>query len=206
MGYGQQRASNHIGFVDRHFTNILGVTMADRVFGHIPGVPVGAISSSRKDLKEAGLHSQLITGISGGKPEGANAVVLSGEYEDDEDWGSEAIYTGQGGRDRATGKQVADQELTRGNLGLVITRNKGLPLRIIRKADQQYHYDELYPVVDAWHQKGRSGYRVWRYRLVALEPEGSPAVQIGGGQPFEDSSGQAPSRKPSIVSRVVIEP
>ena len=47
--------------------------------------------------------------------------------------GEEVIYTGQGGRDPATGKQISDQELTRGNLGLVITRNKGLPLRVIRK-------------------------------------------------------------------------
>jgi putative restriction endonuclease len=178
--------------------------MADRVFGRIPGIAVGTIFPSRRALKEAGLHSQLIAGISGGKPEGADAVVLSGEYEDDEDWGEEAVYTGQGGRDDATGKQVADQELTRGNLGLVITRNKGLPLRIIRKIDNLYRYDGLYRVADAWHEKGKSGHRVWRYRLVALERDGMQPGQVDGGQPeLEDAQAQAPPKRTSIVSRVV---
>ena len=178
--------------------------MADRIFGHPPGVPVGTIFPSRKALKEAGVHSQLIAGISGAKPEGADAVVLSGEYEDDEDWGAEAIYTGQGGRDPATGTQVADQELTRGNLGLIITRNNGLPLRIIRKFDEQYRYDGLYRIADAWHERGRSGYRVWRYRLVALEPDGVQADQVGGDQPLlEDAGGQSTPKKTSMVSRVV---
>jgi len=81
------------------------------------------------------------------------------------------IYTGQRGRDPGTGKQVADQELTRGNRGLGISRNKGLPVRIIRKVNEQYRYDGLYRVADAWHEKGKSGFRVWRFHIVALEPD-----------------------------------
>lgn len=41
---------------------------------------------------------------------GADAIVVSGGYEDDNDDGDEIIYTGQGGNDPDSGKQVADQE------------------------------------------------------------------------------------------------
>jgi putative restriction endonuclease len=179
--------------------------MADRIFGHIQGVPKGKIFPSRAALREAGVHSQNMAGISGSQPEGADAIVISGGYEDDEDNDSEVIYTGQGGRDTETGKQVADQTLTRGNLGLVITRNKGLPLRVIRKVAQGYRYDGLYRVADAWHEKGRSGKRVWRYRLVALEPSGAPSA--GGTTPETPLDGTgghgSPAKKTGIVSRVI---
>jgi len=44
--------------------------------------------------------------------------VLNEGYEDDEDHGDWMVYTGQGGRDPNTGRQIADQQLTRGNLVL----------------------------------------------------------------------------------------
>jgi putative restriction endonuclease len=94
--------------------------MADRILGHISGVPDGRIFPSRAALRDAGVHSQLMAGISGSQPEGADAIVISGGYEDDKDDGTVVVYTGQGGRDQAAEKQIADQTLTRGNLGLVI--------------------------------------------------------------------------------------
>jgi putative restriction endonuclease len=146
-----------------------------------------------------------MAGISGSQPEGADAIVISGGYEDDEDFGAEIIYTGQGGRDVETGRQIADQTLTRGNLGLVITRNKGLPLRIIRKVNDVFRYDGLYRVADAWHENGRSGYKVWRYRLVALETTGgSDETTLDSQLPFEgDGRHTRPARQVAIVSRVV---
>lgn len=39
--------------------------------------------------------------------EGAAAIVMSGGYEDDYDIGTEILYTGEGGNDPSTGKQVA---------------------------------------------------------------------------------------------------
>src|SRR5260370_26853870 len=107
--------------------------MPEPIFGDMPGVAKGTIFPSRAALREAGVHNQNQAGISGSQPEGADAIVISGGYEDDDDNDTEVIYTGQGGRDTETGRQIADQTLTRGNLGLVITRNKGLPLRVIRK-------------------------------------------------------------------------
>jgi len=160
---------------------------------------------SREALRNAGVHSQNMAGISGSRPEGADAIVISGGYEDDEDWGSEINYTGQGGRDPETGKQVEDQTLTRGNLGLVITRNKGLPLRVIRQVPEGYRYDGLYQVADAWHEKGKSGKRVWRYRLRALETE---ATLKGTGShiqlPLNDTGAPGtPPKKAWTITRLI---
>jgi putative restriction endonuclease len=52
--------------------------------------------------------------------------------------------------------------------------------------------------------EGQVGYRVWRYRLVALEPDGLPAEQAGTAEPLlEDFGGQVPPKKTSTISRVV---
>jgi len=45
-------------------------------------------------------------GIVGGTGSGAESIVLSGGYTDDEDHGDEIIYTGDGGRDPRTGRQI----------------------------------------------------------------------------------------------------
>ena len=54
-----------------------------------------------------------MAGISGTATEGADSIVVSGGYEDDEDHGDEIIYTGAGGNDPRTKKQIADQTLDR---------------------------------------------------------------------------------------------
>lgn len=150
--------------------------MAERFFGHIPGYPVGSLFESRAALAEAGLHRPLVAGISGTESEGADSVVLSGGYEDDEDLGNEIVYTGHGGRDQDTGKQVTHQKLSRGNLALAKSKLQGLPIRVIRgsthKSDNSpptgYRYDGLYRVEDYWQERGRAGYYIWRYRLVKI--------------------------------------
>jgi putative restriction endonuclease len=103
-----------------------------RIFGHIDDVPVGATFSDRRVLLEAGVHRQLQAGIAGSAAEGADSVVVSGGYEDDQDFGDLIIYTGQGGNDPATKRQIADQQLTLGNAALAESCRKGLPVRVIR--------------------------------------------------------------------------
>jgi putative restriction endonuclease len=76
--------------------------MAERIFGHIPDVPVGSVFQSRKALAEAGVHRPLQAGISGSGAEGSDSIVVSGGYEDDVALGTEIVYTGQGGRDPNT--------------------------------------------------------------------------------------------------------
>jgi putative restriction endonuclease len=109
--------------------------MATRVFGDIPGVAVGTIFPDRTALAEAGVHRPLQAGISGSGLDGAESIVVSGGHEDDEDHGDEVVYTGHGGKDQKTSKQIHDQELTVGNLALARSQLEGLPVRVIRGAE-----------------------------------------------------------------------
>ena len=181
--------------------------MPERVFGHIPGYPEGSRFESRAELSEAGVHRPLIAGISGSEREGADSIVLSGGYEDDEDLGDEVVYTGHGGRDAESRRQVAHQHLTRGNLALAQSSIEGLPVRVIRGASLDsiyapgsgYRYDGLYMVDDYWQAEGRSGFRVWRYRLIKL-----PSIPIRADA---DSAQHAPHssarRREATVQRLV---
>jgi putative restriction endonuclease len=180
--------------------------MPERVFGHIPGYPEDSRFESRAELSEAGVHRPLIAGISGSEREGADSIVLSGGYEDDEDLGDEVVYTGHGGRDAESGKQVAHQRLTRGNLALAHSGIEGLPVRVIRGAnlDSQYaprsgyRYDGLYMVDDYWQESGRSGFRVWRYRLIKL-----PSIPTRVDMVSEGPGAYSTQRRETTVQRLV---
>ncbi|HEY9624539.1 MAG TPA: YDG/SRA domain-containing protein [Crinalium sp.] len=182
--------------------------MPERIFGHISGYPEGSWFESRAALAEAGLHRPLVAGISGTESKGADSIVLSGGYEDDEDLGSEIVYTGHGGRDQDTGRQVANQKLSRGNLALAKSKLQGLPVRVIRgsthKSDYSpstgYRYDGLYRVEDYWQERGRAGYYIWRYRLVKINegeiPTSSRVTEGSGSYP-------TPRRQETTILRIV---
>ena len=70
-----------------------------RQFGPVNGVSVGQIFASRKELSDAKVHCPTQAGISGSQYDGADSIVLSGGYEDDQDHGEVIVYTGHGGRD-----------------------------------------------------------------------------------------------------------
>lgn len=106
--------------------------VSGQVFGHIPGHPEGSRFESRAELSEAGVHRPTVAGISGSEREGADSIVLSGGYEDDQDLGDAIVYTGHGGRDPETGRQVADQNFSRGNRALAHSSLHGLPVRVMR--------------------------------------------------------------------------
>src|SRR5713226_6062795 len=161
--------------------------MKERISGHVPGYPDGSCFASRLELSQAGVHRPRIAGISGRGREGADSVVLAGGYENTQDFGNEIFYTGHGGRDSETGKQIGHQALTRGNSALATNKLLGLPARVVRGARHHsafspsvgYRYDGLYAVDDYWRERGRSGFRIWRFRLVKLpivstaEPHGT---------------------------------
>lgn len=148
-----------------------------RVFGEIDGYPEGSLFENRKALHDAGIHKPLQAGISGSEKQGSDSIVLSGGYEDDEDYGDQIIYTGEGGRDENTGKQISDQQLKRGNLALFKSKLDKLPVRIIRGSKYKsslspksgYAYGGLYIVTDSWQEKGKSGFYVWRFRLEKIQ-------------------------------------
>src|SRR3954471_10654347 len=107
--------------------------MADYLFGQVPGNREGTTYVDRAHAKDAGVHQVTQQGISGNRTIGANSIVVNGGYEDDEDYGDEIIYTGAGGNDPVTKKQIADQEITQlGNAGLVISEANAYPVRVIR--------------------------------------------------------------------------
>ena len=143
--------------------------------GKIEGVKIGAVFESRAALRVAGIHMPLEAGIAGRAATGAESIVLSGGYPDDEDQGDEIIYTGHGGRDRSSGRQVADQEFTRQNQALITSCLQGLPIRVVRGSGLRspyspktgYSYAGLYWVDSYWKERGAAGFLVCRYRLVA---------------------------------------
>lgn len=50
------------------------------------------------------------------------SIVMSGQYEDDLDNCDDVVYTGQGGNNlRGNKRQISDQVLELGNLGLKVT-------------------------------------------------------------------------------------
>jgi len=164
-------------------------------------------------LADAGVHRHRQAGISGSSSEGADSIVLSGGYEDDEDHGDLIVYTGYGGRDYSTGKQISDQPFGLWNRALAYSSLNGLPVRVIRGAGHDspyspstgYSYDGLYAVEDYWHETGRSGYRIWRYRLTRLtEPPGQP--DEGNEEKLDVDGSEAPTKSPrreTTVLRIV---
>src|SRR5919199_1149658 len=114
--------------------------MPERVFGAVEGVAEGATFPSRGALSEAGVHRPVQAGVSGAAAGGADSIVLSGGYEGDRDEGDVIVYTGHGGRDPVSGRQVADQTLTDRNLALARSKELGLPVRVIRGGELDSPY------------------------------------------------------------------
>jgi [histone H3]-lysine9 N-trimethyltransferase EHMT len=97
-------------------------------------------------------------------------------YEDDDDKGDVLIYTGHGGRDPHLHRQCVDQKLEGGNLALERSMAYGIEIRVIRGirtrnniAGKVYFYDGLYKVVDCWLDKGKSGFGVYKYKMLRIE-------------------------------------
>jgi putative restriction endonuclease len=183
--------------------------MADRVFGEIEDIPVGTSFQTRKEAAAAGVHKPLQAGISGSKDDGADSIVISGGYEDDSDSGDVIIYTGEGGQDDK-GRQIANQELVRGNLALAKSEIDVLPVRVIRGADKKnpfapesgYRYDGLYSVESHWHDIGKSGFLVYRFRLVKLDSALPPNKLSKGLIPLPTGS-DAPRRITTNAARII---
>lgn len=177
-----------------------------RHFGDIPGVMDGATFADRQELRGARVHLPTQAGISGSAAEGCDSIVLSGGYEDDQDEGNVIVYTGEGGRDPVTGKQVKHQELVRGNKALAVSHRDGLPVRVVRGSRHAspfspsagYEYAGLYRVEDHWRELGQSGFIIWRFRLVKLTEE-------TGASDLSDleKTGELPRRTSTLVQRVV---
>ncbi|NTS76320.1 HNH endonuclease [Catenovulum sp. SM1970] len=175
-----------------------------RIFGEIEGVTPGDQFENRIALREVGVHRPNQKGISGSAFEGADSIVLSGGYEDDEDYGDVIIYTGAGGQ--KNNKQVSDQELIGVNLALAKSKIEKLPVRVVRGHKHKhelspvkgYRYAGLYDVESYWCETGKSGYKVYRYKLVAQKHSISAHLI---NEPVDKYL--TPGRKPSTINRII---
>ncbi|KAI3695277.1 hypothetical protein L1987_78272 [Smallanthus sonchifolius] len=156
--------------------------------GSIPGVDVGHQFLSRCEMVTVGFHNHWLCGIDyigpGYQREYPEhklpitvAIVLSGQYEDDLDNSEDVVYTGQGGNNfLGNRRQIKDQVMARGNLGLKNCLEQDVPVRVIRGhqsrtsyVGKMYTYDGLYKVVKYWAEKGISGFTVYKFRLKRME-------------------------------------
>ena len=145
-------------------------------FGHVGSARPGDLFASRLDLSQRGQHRPLQAGICATQAAGAESIVLADKYEDDEVHADYLLYTGHGGRSPETGQQVADQALTKANLGLARSQVTGLPVRVYRKVrraggEVAFRYEGLFRVVSRDYRPGRSGFMVYLFRLEPEQPE-----------------------------------
>ena len=137
-------------------------------------------------MAEASAYRHREAGISSSASKGADSIVLSGGYEDDQDVGALIIYTGYGCGYPATVRQVSDQPFSLWNRALLYNGLNGLPVRVIRGEGRDlpyspsagYRYDGLYLVDDYWQDRGRAGFAVWRYKLTSVSTTAHFCVRL----------------------------
>jgi euchromatic histone-lysine N-methyltransferase len=141
--------------------------------GEVPGVNVGDMFYFRIEMCLVGLNSQSMAGIDYMSAKFGNeedpvaiSIVSAGVYDNTEDDPDILVYTGQG----MSGKD--DQKLERGNLALERSLHRGNPIRVIRSirdltcpTGKIYIYDGLYKIKEAWVEKAKSGFNVFKQKL-----------------------------------------
>ncbi|KAL7305014.1 hypothetical protein TKK_0002803 [Trichogramma kaykai] len=156
---------------------------------------VGTIWIYRSDIVEAGIHKDMVAGISTNAAGIAQSIVLSGEYLDNDDQKDDIFYTGCGPIDRK-GNPTGHQKLERKNLALAKTcavfpevgvkaKNWKLsqPVMVIRKlslANSPYkrstffRYDGIYRLIEYSEHKTPSSFNVWRFHLKRDDVAAAP--------------------------------
>ncbi|THH15984.1 hypothetical protein EW146_g4588 [Bondarzewia mesenterica] len=131
-----------------------------KVFGSIPGVPVGTWEACSADS----IHAPWVAGISGSS-DGAYSIALSGGYEDDVDLGYAFTFTGSGGRDLKGTKNSPKNTSCDTRKPVRVIR--GYKLKSPFAPLEGYRYDGLYVVEKAWMETGLNpkGYQVCKFAL-----------------------------------------
>ncbi|XP_062593706.1 E3 ubiquitin-protein ligase UHRF1-like [Saccostrea cucullata] len=169
-------------------------------FGPIPGVEVGTMWKFRVQVSEAGVHRPHVAGIHGRDGEGAYSIVLSGGFDN----GDEFYYTGSG-PDVAGIHGLSPQFWKFFHISRALAKicnapinekgaeakdwKGGKPLRVVRNCKGRKHsdyapeegnrYDGIYKVVKYWPEKGKSGFLVWRYLMRRDDPTPAPWTKAG---------------------------
>jgi predicted restriction endonuclease len=195
-----------------------------RAIGHIEDVIPGSVFHRRKDVLAAKLHGDNQRGIStlrdaDGKLV-ADAIVLNGGYDDDEDHWDWIRYTGAGGQD-ADKNQVDDQNWEyRDNAALKLSFERQHPVRIIRgyKGDSRYsmlddyRYDGLYEITcirtasSKLKRSNGEAFKICQFdlqRLPAHQQELTVQEQNAAALFDPDSVEKFPETRTTIVERIV---
>ena len=139
------------------------------------GFDEGTNFSDRKEMSVQRIHGPIQAGIWNDGSDYAVSIVVSGGYVDDSDDMETILYTGQGGRDPISGRQVKDQELVRGNKGLYNSMKLKYPVRVIRGfqvelgPEKGYRYDGLYLVTSSRIEESIDGPLIWRFVLNKIQ-------------------------------------
>lgn len=144
--------------------------MPPPVFGHVGSARPGDLFASRLELSLRGQHRPRRAGVCATAAHGAESIILADQYEDDEVHDAYFWYAGHGGRNAKTGHQVADQDLSYRNQGLIRSQETGRPVRVFRRVAMapepgQFRYEGLWRVVAHEYVVGKSGFGVYRFRL-----------------------------------------
>ncbi|KAH9613631.1 hypothetical protein KSS87_019946 [Heliosperma pusillum] len=135
------------------------------------GVLVGDSWSDRLACRQWGAHFPHVSGIAGQSKHGAQSVVLSGGYEDDEDHGEWFIYTGSGGRD-LSGNKRTNKEQSSDQKSYKEKRSNYAPETGVR-------YDGIYRIEKCWlklrdQDKDGKRHKVCRYLFVRCDNSPAP--------------------------------
>ncbi|WP_410619514.1 YDG/SRA domain-containing protein [Amycolatopsis sp. cmx-8-4] len=187
-------------------------------FGELSDYPEGTTFKNRAEVSASKVHRALQAGIVGTGKSGAESIVSSGGYEDDDDRGDELIYTGHGGRD-GRGRQIENQSFAApGNAALRTSWLTGDPVRVVRgpdpksphAPDQGYRYDGLFRVEDAAIVPGQGGFQICRFQMVKVSRAADVTFGVGDyllpaapQHPTVPVGNAAPGRKPVTAQRIV---
>lgn len=177
------------------------------MYGEVPGYPPGSVLRDRMEAYRSGVHRTSQAGIAG-QAEGTQSICLSDGYSEDEIQGDLISYTGFGGQNESRTRQIADQKLEKGNLGLVKNYKLGRPVRVLaqkkvftgRKSDKEYIYLGLFTVI-GWGWGTADGYKILVYQLRAVAADslipGDVTAALTRGEEVP------PQRRTSTVNRIV---
>ena len=157
--------------------------MNQPIFGHVGTARPGDLFESRLELSLRRQHRPRQAGICATQKDGAESIVLSDKYEDDEVHEEYILYTGHGGRSPDTGKQVADQTLSEANLGLVRSETTGRPVRVYCKMRTEanisaFRYEGLFRVTTHKYKPGKAGFLVFQFRLEPVVVDAAESLSV----------------------------
>ncbi|KAF7334491.1 hypothetical protein MVEN_02278600 [Mycena venus] len=172
----------------------LVICLSMRVMAHRNHIQLGSAGKhGRNAVMPACIHQRWRASVDAKM--GLFSIVMSAAYEDDIDEGETFVYTGTGGkRDSAfgtPGPQIADQDMEHPhNASLKKSMVTKRHVRVVRGPNPEspwaplkgYRYDGLYSVTEAWEGKGRSGYKVCKFRFVRV-PGQPPLVRRSDAMP-----------------------